>query len=62
VKSDKNVRFAALPCRALRDMKLEGRHLRVLAVVAAHDQLDRNAGAGRRTSALRSWPAAARRA
>jgi hypothetical protein len=41
----KKNRFAAIPLRALRDSRLSARHLRVLGIVAAHDQMDRN-GAG----------------
>ena len=42
-KTDK--RFAPVPRRAARDLRLGGRHFRALAIIAAHDQLDKN-GAG----------------
>lgn len=38
----KKHRFAAMPLRALRDLRMTGRHLRLLGIVAGHDQLDRN--------------------
>ena len=34
-----------MPLRALRDQRLTARHFRLLAIIAAHDQLDKN-GAG----------------
>ena len=44
-QTKKDQRFAALPLRALRDARLSARHYRVLGIIAAHDQLDKN-GAG----------------
>jgi DNA-binding MarR family transcriptional regulator len=38
-------RFAPIPARAARDLRLTSRHWRVLAVIALHDQLNKN-GAG----------------
>ena len=34
--------FAPIPLRAVRDQRLTGHHLRVLAVIAAHDRLNKN--------------------
>lgn len=42
MRPDKRQRFAALPLRALRDQRLGARHIRVLGIIAAHDQLNRN--------------------
>jgi DNA-binding MarR family transcriptional regulator len=40
--ADKRQRFAPLPARAARDLRLGARHWRALAVIALHDQLDKN--------------------
>jgi hypothetical protein len=44
-RNKNNHRFAPVPLRALRDQRLAARHLRILGIVAAHDQLGGN-GAG----------------
>ena len=38
-------RFAPVPARAARDLRLRERHFRALTIIALHDQLDKN-GAG----------------
>jgi len=43
--SKEKSRFAPVPARAARDLRLGARHWRALAVIALHDQLDKN-GAG----------------
>jgi DNA-binding MarR family transcriptional regulator len=38
----KNRRWSPIPARAARDLRLSARHWRALAVIALHDQLDKN--------------------
>jgi hypothetical protein len=42
VSTTNKQRFAPIPLRAVLDRRLTGHHLRVLAVVAAHDRLGKN--------------------
>ena len=42
MNAKKHQRFAPLPARAARDMRLGARHWTALAVIALHDQLDKN--------------------
>ena len=43
-QGDKKI-FAAIPARAFRDVRMHGRHLRLLGIIALHDRLNHN-GAG----------------
>lgn len=42
MSADKRQRFAPLPARAGRDLRLGARHWRTLHIIAMHDQLDKN--------------------